>query len=80
MMRRTQTCSLCGHAVKVVGDTTQHYEPVGCLQLVDDHQLCEQESERLRAALTLACRDGWSDPDGAMASYLKKADKWLAEA
>jgi predicted RNA-binding Zn-ribbon protein involved in translation (DUF1610 family) len=23
-------CPTCGHAVKVVGDTTQRYEPIGC--------------------------------------------------
>ncbi len=48
-------CPMCGHAVKVVGDTTRHYEPVGCFQIVDDHQVCDEqiaavtaEVERLR--------------------------------
>lgn len=40
-------CPSCGHAVKVVGDTTQHYEPVGCLQVVDDHEVC---NDLLRSA------------------------------
>lgn len=26
------TCPSCGHDVKVVGDTTQHYQPIGCGQ------------------------------------------------
>jgi hypothetical protein len=45
----TQTdCPTCGHRVAVIGDTTRHYEPVGCLQIVDDHELCEREIDQLR--------------------------------
>ena len=58
-------CPMCGHAVKVVGRTTQHYEPVGCLRLEDDHQVCDQTIQRLREVLQ-ATRDeldrwGWGD-------------------
>ena len=49
-------CPTCGHAVKVVGDTTQHYEPTGCLQLEDDHELCDEMIARLREVLQ-ATRD-----------------------
>lgn len=28
-------CPTCGHAVRVVGHTTKHYQPVGCPPLVD---------------------------------------------
>lgn len=49
-------CPTCGHAVKVVGDVTQHYEPTGCLRVEDDHQVCDQQIGRLRATLQ-AVRD-----------------------
>lgn len=37
------------------------------------------ERDRYRAALTLACRDGWSDAQGAMEHYLTTADDWLLD-
>ena len=36
------------------------------------------EVERLRAALTLACRDGWSDGESATTHYIEKSTEWLA--
>ena len=36
------------------------------------------EVERLRAALTLACRDGWSDWESAATYYVEQAREWLA--
>lgn len=84
-------CPTCGHAVKVVGDTTQHYEPVGCYQLVDDHQVCEQQLTRVRAVLQ-ATRDelvtwGWGDmhygPQGQeqrVVDAVALADRTLAES
>jgi hypothetical protein len=54
----TQHCPTCGHAVKVVGNTTRHYEPTGCFRIEDDHQLCEEEMESLRVKLAdLRARD-----------------------
>jgi hypothetical protein len=41
----SEHCPTCGHAVKVVGDTTQHYEPTGCLRIEDDHQVCDEQIE-----------------------------------
>lgn len=53
-------CPSCGHAVKVVRGTTQYYEPVGCLQLVDDHQVCDQQrAETVRLGNQLAAALGW---------------------
>lgn len=37
------------------------------------------ENERLRAALTLACRDAWSDPQSAMEHYLATASDWITD-
>ena len=39
-----------------------------------------RELERYKAALFLACRDGWSDGEGAMAGYLDRVDAWLDES
>lgn len=52
-MTTLRDCPTCGHAVQVAGDTTQHYEPVGCLQLVDDHELCDRHAESLALYLGL---------------------------
>ena len=56
---RRHGCPTCGHAVKVVGKTTQHYEPTGCLQLEDDHELCEQEASALRAVIERVMTQHW---------------------
>lgn len=42
----------------------------------------EGELERYKAALFLACRDGWDAEDeseGAVGHYLAKADAWLSD-
>ena len=38
----------------------------------------EAEIDRLRRALAFACKDGWSDQQGAMEHYLAMADDWTA--
>lgn len=64
-MAVTTDCPTCGHRVIVKGDTTQHYEPIGCLQLVDDHELCERETATLRETLYAARTelDRWGHGD-----------------
>ena len=37
------------------------------------------ELERYKAALFLACRGGWGDPDAPFTDYLAKADAWLLD-
>lgn len=46
-----RSCPTCGHAVRVADGTTRHFEPTGCFQLVDDHELCDREATILRGAL-----------------------------
>lgn len=55
-------CPTCGHAVTVDDHGThQHYRPIGCFQVVDDHEVCDKQQARLVAALEVIADRGHGD-------------------